>query len=197
MLYQAEIPVALALRLLHDRGMAIGNLRDKLLKAGLVDKKQKQQADLEDRRDKKQKSQDKQAEEAAERQRLYAEQQAREAEEQRQREAERKEERARHELRHRVRNICERWAVRSRKPGDRRFYFVKRNGRIGRLMVNDGFYDQLLIGSLVVVESVPDEETHVLLPPDAALRVAELDCTAVRFWAHSQKPVGYIAEPVT
>ena len=36
--------------------MAIQNLRDKLLKAGLVDKKQKQQVDTQDRREKKQKT---------------------------------------------------------------------------------------------------------------------------------------------
>jgi uncharacterized protein YaiL (DUF2058 family) len=175
--------------------MAIGNLRDKLLKAGLVDKKQKQQADTEDRRSKKQKSAAELAAEEAERQRRFEMEKAREAEEQRQKEAERAAERARHELENRVRNICDRWAVRSHKPGQRRFYFVKRTSHIGHLLINDAFYDQLLLGALCIVERPAEEDTHVLLPPDAAERVEELDAAAVRFWARSARPVGYIAEP--
>lgn len=212
------------------------NLRDKLLKAGLVDKKQKQQVDTQDRRDKKQKGVDKQAEEEAERQRLFAERQAAEAEEQRLREAERAEERARHEQQNRVRNICDRWAVRSKRPGINRFYFVQRDEHIGYLMVSESLHDQLLQGAIAVVErrtadekppleatetrrprrrSLLDElrqpqrtrarapvaatspETHVLLPPEAAERVYELDPAAVRFWARGGRPIGYIAEPAS
>ena len=40
-------------------------------------------------------------------------------------------------------------------------------------------------------------ETHVLLPPDAAERVQELDPIAVRFWARTGHPIGYIAEPAS
>lgn len=216
--------------------MAMQNLRDKLLKAGLVDKKQKQQSDIQDRREKKQKGIDKQAEEEAERQRLFAERQAAEAEEQRRREEERAAERRRHEQQNRVRNICDRWAVRSNRPGKNRFYFVQRDNHIGYLMVSEALHDQLLQGSIAVVERMPvgdkpgieatevrhakrrsmlDElrqpqksrahasaaatspETHVLLPPDAAERVQELDPIAVRFWARTGHPIGYIAEPAS
>jgi hypothetical protein len=61
--------------------MAIQNLRDKLLKAGLVDKKQKVLADTQDRREKKQRGADELAAAEAEKQRLFAEKQAQEAEE--------------------------------------------------------------------------------------------------------------------
>lgn len=178
----------------NDLKMALQNLRDKLLKVGLVDKKQKQQADTQDRREKKQKGIDQQAQEEAEKQRLHAEKLAAEAEAQRQLEVERKSERERHEQHHRVRNICERWAVRPSKPGQRRFHFVKRNGFIGRLLVSDALYDQLMLGALVVVEHSPDDAAPALLPPEPAERVKELDELAVRFWARSAMPIGYIAD---
>jgi len=214
--------------------MAIQNLRDKLLKAGLVDKKQKQQVDTQDRREKKQKTAEQLAAEEAERQRLFVEQQVSEAEANRQREAQRTVDRLQHETWNRVRNICDRWAVRQTKQGSRRFHFVQRSGRIGYLLVNDALYDQLLLGSLAVVERLPPDEiapplrqldhgqvrprprrrnllaellraqphmgllqsaeTHVLLPPDAAERVQSIDASAVRFWAKSSQPVGYVAD---
>lgn len=216
--------------------MAIQNLRDKLLKAGLVDKKQKQQVDTQDRRDKKQKTVEQLAQEESERARQFSTQQASEAEANRQREAQRTIDRLQHETWNRVRNICDRWAVRQIKPGLRRFHFVQRSGRIGYLLVNDALYDQLLLGALAVVERLPPDEiapplrevdpsqararprrrnllaellrprshaqtsllqsveTHVLLPPEAAERVLEIDTSAVRFWAKSSEPVGYVAD---
>ncbi len=214
--------------------MAIQNLRDKLLKAGLVDKKQKQQVDTQDRRDKKQKTVEQLAQEDAEKQRQYAQQQVAEAEANRQREAQRTIDRLQHETWNRVRNICDRWAVRQIKQGSRRFHFVQRSGRIGYLLVNDALYDQLLLGALAVIERLPPDEiapplreldrsqvrprarrrnllaellrpqsqagllqsveTHVLLPPEAAERVQEIDSSAVRFWAKSSQPVGYVAD---
>jgi hypothetical protein len=214
--------------------MAIQNLRDKLLKAGLVDKKQKQQVDTQDRREKKQKSVELIAQEEAEKERQFAIQQAAEAEANRQREAQRTIERLQHETWNRVRNICDRWAVRQIKQGTRRFHFVQRSGRIGYILVNDALYDQLLQGALAVVERLPPDEiapplrevdrsqvrarprrpnllaellrahkqtgllqsveTHVLLAPEAAERVQEIDSSAVRFWARSNQPVGYVAD---
>jgi len=94
-----------------------------------------------------------------------------------------------------VRNICDRWGLRKSKPGQRRFYFVKRSMHIGHLLVNDALYDQLLAGALAVVERFPEDDAHVLLPPEPAERVHEIDATAVRFWARTGQPIGYIAEP--
>lgn len=182
--------------------MAIGNLRDKLLKAGLVDKKQKQQADIQDRRDKKQKSHDQLAQEEAARQQEFEARKLAEAEAQRQVEAEREKARDAHEQRNRVRNICDSWSVRSRgkpagggAPGPRRFYYVKRSRHIGHLVVNDLILDQLLLGALAIVERAPDEETYVLLPPEPAERVFEIDADAIRFWARKASPIGFLADP--
>jgi uncharacterized protein YaiL (DUF2058 family) len=143
--------------------MAMQNLRDKLLKAGLVDKKQKTQADTQDRRDKKQKGAAELAAEEEARQRAFAEKQAAEAEARRQADLERAAERARHEDRGRVRNICEHWALRKPKPGDRRFYFTRRSGRIGHLMLNDELCEQLRIGALAIIERLDDDEQELAL----------------------------------
>lgn len=217
--------------------MALGNLRNQLLKAGLIDKKQKVQADTQDRRDKKQKGVDQVAAEEEARQRAFAEQQAAEAEAQRQADAARQAERAQSELMYRVRSICDRWAVRPTRPGQRRFYFVQRSGRIAHLLVGDMVLDQLLVGALAIVERLPQDEiaallaagpgartsrralrppslvervrqqaglassgtgvsieTHVLLPPEPTERVLELDPTAVRFWARSAQPLGFLPD---
>lgn len=134
------------------------NLRDKLLKAGLVDKKQKQQVDVQDRRDKKQRgAAELLAEEEAKR-RAFEEKQLAEAEQQRQADLARAEKQLAHEREHRVRSICDRWAVRQSKPGLRRFYFAQRVGRIGHLALSEVLCEQLRIGALAVVERVPVDE---------------------------------------
>lgn len=207
------------------------NLRDKLLKAGLVDKKQKVQADTQDRREKKQRGVDQLVAEEAEKQRQFAEKQAADAEAQRQADLAKAAERALHEAANRVRNISDRWAVRLTKPGQRRFYFVQRSGRVGYLWLPDVICDQLCLGALAIVERLPaeeiadlsnrprvatrkprsllqqlvsqvkkgqmqfvSEETHVLVPPEPAERILAIDASAVRFWARSGKPLGYVAE---
>lgn len=143
--------------------MAMQNLRDKLLKAGLVDKKQKTQADTQDRRDKKQKGASELAAEEAAKQRLFAEKQVAEAEAQRQREAERAAERLGHEARVRVGNICAHWAIRQKRPGQRRFYFARRSGRIGYVLVSDDVVEKLSVGALAIIERLDDAEYEVAL----------------------------------
>lgn len=222
--------------------MAMQNLRDKLLKAGLVDKKQKQQVDTQDRRDKKQKGAEQLAAEEAERKRLFAEKQAAEIEAARQIELERAAERAKHEDEYRVRSICDRWAVRQRRPGQRRFYVVQRSGKLTYLQVGDDIAQQLYTGALAIVERLSLAEsqaladvtpvlesgkpprragqslveqlrsevqgkrgssggqgelsaTHVLLPPEPAERVLAIDPSAIRFWARSESPLGFIRDP--
>lgn len=142
--------------------MALGNLRNQLLKAGLVDKKQKVQADTQDRREKKQKGVDQLVAEQEAKQRAFEEQKAAEAEAQRQAEAERQAERAQAELANRVRSICDRWAVRPSRPGQRRFYYVRRSGHIAYFLVSDAVLDQLLVGALAIVEKLPSAEIEAL-----------------------------------
>ncbi len=141
--------------------MAMQNLRDKLLKAGLVDKKQKTQVDTQDRRDKKQKGAAELAAEEAAKQRLFAEKQAAEAEAKRRVEAERATERLAHEARVRVRNICAHWAVHQKRPGQRRFYFARRSGVISYVLVSDELVEKLSVGALAIVERLDDKEYEV------------------------------------
>ncbi|HMU40653.1 MAG TPA: DUF2058 family protein [Pseudomonadota bacterium] len=211
--------------------MAMQNLRDKLLKVGLIDKKQKVVADTQDRRDRKQKGADLLAQEDAEKQRIFAEKQAEDAQKQREADRAKVEEKARHELANRVRNICDRWAVRLTRPGQRRFYFVQRSGKVGYLWLPEPVCDDLCLGALAIIERLPPEEiaalesrpkvphrkprsliaqllhdvkagnmqfvsseTHVLVPPEPAERIFAIDPTAVRFWARSVRPLGYVGE---
>lgn len=174
--------------------MAMQNLRDKLLKAGLVDKKQKQQADTTDRRDKKQKGAEAQALEEAQRARQFAAEQEQKAEAQRQAETSRAAERAEHEQDNRIRNICDRWALRMNKPGQRRFHFVKESRHIGHLLVNDSICDDLLIGALAIVARPGEDEAHLLLPAEPAEKIFELAPGAIRFWAKKSAPIGIIAD---
>ena len=143
--------------------MAMQNLRDKLLKAGLVDKKQKTQVDTQDRRDKKQKGAEQLAAEEAAKQRQFADKLAAEAEAKRQIEAERAAERTRHEDRDRIRSLCEHWSVRQRRPGQLRFYFTRRSGRISYLLVNEELAEKLSVGALAIVECLDDQEHAVAL----------------------------------
>lgn len=206
--------------------MAIQNLRDKLLKAGLVDKKQKVLADTQDRREKKQHGADKLAESEAEKRHLFEEKQAAEAHAKRLAEQTRNQQKAQQETAYRIRNICDRWAVRLTKPGVRRFYFVQRAARVGYLWLPESVCDDLCLGALAIVERVPPtetaarvvlrkprsllaqlvkkvkegkmqfvtDETHVLLPPEPTERILALDAEAVRFWARSVKPLGYLTD---
>ncbi len=172
------------------------NLRDKLLKVGLVDKKRKQEAENQARRERKQKGAVEQAQEEQARRQEYEARLLAEAEERRRLEADRGAERARDELHNRIRNIVDRWEMRKHKPGPQRFYFLRRAGRIGRLHVSAELAEQLGRGAVAIVErppesgAAPDSEIHVLLPWEAAERILELDETAVRFWARSTQPIG-------
>lgn len=173
------------------------NLRDKLLKVGLVDKRRKQAAETEARRERKQKTAAEQAHEEELRQQEYAARLAAEAEAQRRLEAERAEERAQHERRHRVRSIADRWSIRQHKPGPQRFYFAQRSGKIGRFQISAETAEGLSQGALAIVERQADpggtlalSETHVLVPWEAAERVLAIEPQAVRFWARSSQPIG-------
>jgi hypothetical protein len=62
-----------------------------------------------------------------------------------------------------VRNICERWAVRQRRPGQRRFYFVRRSGLIGYLLVSDELLEKLSVGAMAIIERLDDSEYELAM----------------------------------
>jgi hypothetical protein len=44
------------------------------------------------------------------------------------------------------------------RPGQRRFYFVQRSGRVGYLWLPDALCDQLCLGALAIIERMPSAE---------------------------------------
>ncbi len=166
----------------------MADLRDQLLRAGLVDKKTKQQADTTARRNRKKKKKKKKkkarTDDQADKQRqAYEERIATEAAQNRRRDLARNEERAALELRNSVANLTSTWAVRELKPGPRRFCFVSRNRKIQWFDLSPTLARKIEQGQLAIVEhpGVADEP-HALVPARIAARIEKLDPEAVRFW---------------
>lgn len=168
---------------------AMADLRDQLLRAGLVDSKTKQQADTTARRQRKNKKKKKkkkkeQTPTEQDRQReAYETRLAVEALENRRREAARAKEREARELESRIANLAGTWAVRELKPGPRRFCFVTRQQKIGWFHVTPPVAWKLESGQLAIVERPGDtDEPHALVPARIAERIEQLDAAYVLFW---------------
>ena len=160
------------------------NLRDQLLKTGLVSKGQKQQVELEKRRERKQLKKGQADELAREQQRR-----AYEAKLEAQRVADRERaatQRAQLEAKEkllRIRHIADYWRLSEEPSGTRRWYFVTRNNAVKYLDVSEPLGLQLSTGALAVVER-PDEfeePRYVLIEREAAELIARIDPTYVRF----------------
>ena len=166
------------------------NLRDKLLKAGKISKKQKRQGDqnTRQRRKKRQKQGAPSAAEEAEakRQALYeaqlAEQQARDLA----LEAERRKEREAKERILRSRHIIDSYSQRLRS-GRRRWYFVASDNHIRYITIRDSDAWLLEEGRLAIVERLDDQreddaQTYQVVPRDTAEVLWEMNDAYVRFW---------------
>jgi len=167
------------------------NLRDKLLKAGLVTEKQAQEA----ARDQRQKSpkkvheRDKQvSEEEEQRREAFAAREAELAEARRIEAAKQAEARMQSERARRLRQLVE--AHRVREPGEVAFHYVRRSGKIGRLDVSLATQKLLEQGGAAVVED-PGSPDCAVVPGDAAKRIYEVDPRAIRFWFGPDKPIGF------
>lgn len=164
----------------------MADLRNQLLRAGLVDKKTKQQADTTARRSRKKKRKKKKGTAVSESERQRQAYDARmvvEAEENRSREAARNQEREAHELANRAANLVRASAVREPKPGPRRFCFVSRQRNIRWFDLSATLARKLELGLLAIVEHPGDaDEPHALVPSDIAERMERLDPDLVRFW---------------
>jgi len=168
--------------------LAMANFRDQLLKAGLVDKKTKQQADTADRRKRKKKKKKKKKKgeglsEADRQRQTYEARIVAEAQENRARAEARNQELKSKELAHRSADLVKTSALRDLKPGPRRFCFVSRQRKIRWLDLTAPLARKLELGLLAIVESTGDaDEPHVLVPADIAERMEMLDPELVRFW---------------
>jgi uncharacterized protein YaiL (DUF2058 family) len=160
------------------------NLRDQLLKTGLITKGQKQQVEQDKRRERKQLKKG-QADEIARAQ----QRQAYEAKLEAQRTADRQRAAEQHALLEakekllRIQHIVDYWKLSEEPSGTRRWYFVTRNNVVKYLYVSEPLGLQLSTGALAIVERPDefDEPRYVLIEREAAELVARVDPTYVRF----------------
>src|SRR5215510_1605801 len=157
------------------------NLRDQLLKKGLISKGQKQQVEQEKRRERKQLKKGQADDLAQEQQR-----QAYEARLEAQRVADRERaaaQRAQFEAKEkflRIRQITDYWRL-EEPTGTLRWYFMTRNNVVKYLYISEPLSLQLSTGALAIVER-PDEleePRYVLIEREAAELVARIDPTYV------------------
>jgi uncharacterized protein YaiL (DUF2058 family) len=164
------------------------NLRDQLLKTGIINKKQKRQAEQTKRRERKQhqkgkfddiaKAQQKQAYEA----KLAAERAAN-----RERAADQRTQQEAKERRLQIRHIIDYWQTSDDPTGDRRWYFITPRNTISHLYVSDPLAAQLTAGDLAIVERPDDpDRPYALVEREAATLIARIDPQYVRF--HNQEP---------
>ena len=159
------------------------NLRDQLVKTGLVSKGQKHQVEQEKRRERKQLKKGEADALAQEQQRL-----AYEARLEAQRVADRERaaaQRTQFEAKEkllRIQHITDYWRL-EEPTGTLRWYFMTRNNVVKYLSVSEPLGLQLSTGALAIVER-PDEleePRYVLIEREAAELVARVDPTYVRF----------------
>jgi uncharacterized protein YaiL (DUF2058 family) len=159
------------------------NLRDQLLKTGLISKGQKQQVEQEKRRERKQLKKG-EADALAQEQQRRAYEARLEAQRVADREraaAQRTQFEAKEKLL-RIQHITDYWRL-EEPTGTLRWYFMTRNNVVKYLSVSEPLGLQLSTGALAIVER-PDEleeSRYVLIEREAAELVARVDPTYVRF----------------
>ena len=167
------------------------NLRDKLLKAGLVTEKQAEQAEREERQGtpKKHREREKaESEEEKQRREAFAAREAELAEERRKESAKQAEARMQSERARQLRQLVE--THRIRDAGEVAFHYVRRNGKVGRLDVSLETQKKLEQGAAAVVDD-PGSPDCAVVGSDAAKRIYQVDPKAIRFWYGPEKPIGF------
>jgi uncharacterized protein YaiL (DUF2058 family) len=166
------------------------NLRDKLLKAGLVSEHQAKEAAREQKAPKQPHRAREEQISAEEKQRhdAFALREAEQADERRKEAAKVAEARMQSERARRLRQLVE--SHRVVEKGEVTFHYVRRSGKIGRLDVSTGLQQKLESGAAAVVEDPGSPDCAVVLA-EAAKRVYEVDPNAIRFWFGPEKPIGF------
>ncbi len=163
------------------------NLRDKLLKAGLVSQAQVEKA--EKTKDQKRPPQQQRpqpaprvlTEEERQRQEAFAAHEAEKAAE-RQKELDKvAEARKQSERAHGLRKLIEAHAI-VEPIGENVFHYQKRSGKIGRVLVSADLQQKLENGDAAIVED-PGRPDPALLPAHAAEKAHAIDPRAVFFWS--------------
>ncbi len=165
------------------------DLRDKLLNAGLVDKKQARKAKTEKRRKKKKKKKKgHEAPQLDDQRQRYEQRMEEQATQTRDLQQKLNEQQAERELLHRIRDLIKSGAEKKVRGNDRAVHFVGRDRRIRKLTTSHEVADLLGSGALAVVEREDDPaRDYAVVNAEAAERIEALDATRVLFW---NKPGG-------
>jgi uncharacterized protein YaiL (DUF2058 family) len=166
------------------------NLRDKLLKAGLVSENQAKEAAREQKAPKQTHRLREQqvSQEERERRDAFALREAEQAEERRKEAAKIAEARMQSERARRLRQLVE--SNRIADKGEVTFHYVRRSGKIGRLDVSLDLQAKLESGAAALVED-PGSPDCAVVVAEAAKRIYEVDPQAIRFWFGPEKPIGF------
>ena len=163
------------------------DLRDKLLKAGLVDKKQARKVRTEERRKKKKKKKKKGPEQGpgeldAQRQR-YEQKMEQQAAGVRDLQHKLNEEKVEKERLDQIRNLIKTSAEEQILGNDQTFHFVGRDRRIHKLTTKSAIAELLTSGALAIVECDDDPaRDYKVVRAAAAERLEELDAERILFW---------------
>jgi uncharacterized protein YaiL (DUF2058 family) len=83
----------------------------------------------------------------------------------------------------------------AQQRGEQTFYFVTRKNRLRRMELTPDLARKLEAGELAVVERPePDRIEHSIVPASTADRILELSSRAVRFYNRKDSPVGFLSD---
>ncbi len=158
----------------------MGSLQEELMKARLVDKKQRKKAAHDQRLHQSKVGKEGLEKEKLEKERrLQAQAEAKRLKD-RELDAERQKAREAANNENRLPALISGTLLQGGTGGPRRFCYVNRNNRVPFLEVNDDVARRLTRGELAIIET---EDGRVgLVPGTAAREIAELDNEIVRFW---------------
>ncbi|MEW6744101.1 MAG: DUF2058 family protein [Planctomycetota bacterium] len=164
----------------------MGDLRDELIKAGLLGKKDQKRLEHEERV--KKITVGREAVQAQEEQRRHElqRQQAEKKEADRRLEVDRRRKQDAREEKARVRDLVRSQLVREGLRGPRRFHFVTREGFVPFLSVDPQIARRLEAGELAIVEVPGETDTFGVVPAAAALELRKVDGEAVRFFTRAR-----------
>lgn len=159
------------------------DLRNKLLKAGLVDKKQARKSKTDQRRARKKKGARVVKQEQQQRQEQYQQKKEQQAVEARARQQELNQARAAEELEHQVNDLIQANTVQRWGGKGRPFYFIGQRRRVLRITPSFEVADQLVRGQLAIVtQAEQDGRDFCIIAASAAQRVEQLAPGRLLFW---------------
>jgi uncharacterized protein YaiL (DUF2058 family) len=161
----------------------MGSLQEELMKARLVDKKQRKKAAHDTRIHRSKVGREGLEQEQQEKDRRRQAQAEEKRAKDRQLDIERQKARETVSSKNRLQSLISGSLLKGGTGGPRRFCYVNRTNRVPFLEVNDDVARRLTRGELAIIET---EDGQVgLVPGTAAGEIAELDSEAVRFWNRS------------